>query len=217
MNIRVYLQSIQHQATLYIDEIYMEYVTSDLHFGHANIIKYCNRPYTTSTEMDDDLVRIWNDQVTPEDITYIVGDLTMDKNHSKIDGVLESLLSRLNGNKVFILGNHDKHIEHKLNALMTRRKAGVWNVVPYYEMRHNGRKVVMFHYPMVEWNGSHRDTVLLFGHCHGGRPDLPGRLLDVGIDAHPEFKLWTLEEAIAAADANYEKTKETFVSHQTGT
>lgn len=192
------------------------FVTSDWHFGHKNIIKYCNRPFQGVADMDPALIEIWNRQVDAGDRVYFLGDFTFDREHSKTDGALVALLERLNGNKIFVLGNHDNHIESKLRAAMHRKNGGVWDVLPYLEVRHSGRKVVMFHYPITEWNGSHRDTVHLHGHCHGSRKDLFGRLLDVGIDAHPEFKLWTLDEAIAAADANFEKTKDVFVFHQTG-
>ena len=192
------------------------FVTSDWHFGHKNIIKYCNRPFESVEQMDSALIEIWNSQVGSEDLVYFLGDFTFNRDHSKTDGALVSLLERLNGKKAFVLGNHDNHLEARLRAAMYRQNGGVWNVTPYHEVRHNGRRVVMFHYPITEWNGSHRDTVHLHGHCHGSRKDLPGRLLDVGIDAHPEFKLWTLDEAIAAADANFENTKTRFVMHQTG-
>lgn len=192
------------------------FVTSDWHFGHKNIIKYCNRPFQGVADMDPALIEIWNAQVNPQDAVYFLGDFTFDREHSKTDGALVALLGKLNGNKIFVLGNHDNHIEGKLRAAKVRGISQVWDVVPYLEVRHNGRKLVMFHYPITEWNGSHHNTVHLHGHCHGSRKDLPGRLLDVGIDAHPEFKLWTLDEAIEAADANFEKTKESFIVHQTG-
>jgi len=79
------------------------FFTSDLHFGHANIIKYANRPYANVDEMNNDLVRRWNAVVTPNDTVWILGDLCM----GKLD---ESLLyvGDLNGFKRLIPGNHDR-------------------------------------------------------------------------------------------------------------
>lgn len=185
------------------------FVTSDLHFGHKNIIEYCNRPFPCLKDMNAGLIEIWNSKVGPEDTVYHLGDLSFDRDHSKKDGPLFELLTRLNGHKVFVLGNHDRHISSKLKQLAHGRfpLPKVQSVHDYLEVDVNGTKVVMFHYPCAEWHGSHRGSVMLHGHCHGNRQDLPGRILDVGIDAHPNFTIWTMEEALAAANQRFEETK----------
>ena len=76
------------------------FLISDTHFGHANIIEYCGRPFANADEMDEALVTNWNSVVSPEDKVYHLGDVTLSK--SKLP-----ILERLNGHKTLIRGNHD--------------------------------------------------------------------------------------------------------------
>lgn len=76
------------------------WVTSDTHFGHENIIKYCSRPFTDAHEMDEMLILYWNTLVKPEDHVYHLGDVAMAKPFLK-------QVKRLNGHKRLVMGNHD--------------------------------------------------------------------------------------------------------------
>jgi calcineurin-like phosphoesterase family protein len=76
------------------------YALSDTHFGHAEIIQYCNRPYKDAEEMDRMLMANWNSMVKPWDTVYFLGDMCR-------KGELEGWLKRLNGRIVLIRGNHD--------------------------------------------------------------------------------------------------------------
>ncbi|MDD5356122.1 MAG: hypothetical protein PHY56_06270 [Candidatus Omnitrophica bacterium] len=99
------------------------WLTADLHLGHANIIKYCNRPFKDVEEMDKTLIRKWNERVKPEDTIIHVGDFCF-KNSAggKIgEGGLNNAAyyqAQLKGNIVFIKGNHDSH-----NSLRTKIKS----------------------------------------------------------------------------------------------
>lgn len=84
----------------------MIWMTSDLHFSHANIIAYCGRPYKNSHYMNKDLIEKYNNKVKPEDTCYILGDLTLLGRGETF--VVQRLVEQLNGTKVLILGNHDK-------------------------------------------------------------------------------------------------------------
>lgn len=75
---------------------------SDPHFNHANIIKYCDRPFASVAEMNEALISNWNEKVKPNDIGYMLGDIYMG-GKSTVNGILH----RLNGHKRLILGNHD--------------------------------------------------------------------------------------------------------------
>lgn len=83
----------------------MIYFTADLHFGHYNIIKYCDRPFRSERHMDQELTRLWNETVTEEDTIYVLGDLSMVT--SEGTNYLRRIVSKLNGTKHLILGNHD--------------------------------------------------------------------------------------------------------------
>ena len=52
------------------------FFTSDLHFGHKNIIRFDNRPFSTVEEMDEALIRNWNAKVSDEDTVYVLGDIS---------------------------------------------------------------------------------------------------------------------------------------------
>lgn len=79
------------------------WVIADLHFGHANVIQYCDRPYRDVDHMTEELIKNWNNVVAKDDIVYVLGDFTLSRHKEYI----AELCSRLNGNKVLIMGNHD--------------------------------------------------------------------------------------------------------------
>jgi calcineurin-like phosphoesterase family protein len=82
----------------------MIYLTSDQHFGHTNVIKYCNRLFKNTVEMDKVIIDKYNSIVGLDDVCFHVGDFTMSNNFDQIS----SILKRLNGVKHLILGNHDR-------------------------------------------------------------------------------------------------------------
>lgn len=87
------------------------WVTADSHFGHEKIIEYCSRPYKCAGQMDEDLIRRWNNRVKPDDLVYHLGDVGYAKGTQEIkteDTYLGRMIARLNGKKILILGNHDK-------------------------------------------------------------------------------------------------------------
>lgn len=91
--------------------------TADLHINHFNVIRYCDRPYDSVEEMNESLIKNWNDKVAPEDTVYFLGDFALNFNRT-----LETL-PKLNFKKLyFINGNHDAtHAMHK-GHLKTRAK-----------------------------------------------------------------------------------------------
>lgn len=79
------------------------YFTSDLHFNHYNILKYCNRPFKDVNHMNRVLIDNWNSRITPEDRVYVLGDFAMgNKSH------WSRFLQALNGYKILVKGNHDR-------------------------------------------------------------------------------------------------------------
>ena len=79
------------------------YLIADTHFGHANIIEYEKRPFDTVEEMDEKLIELWNSTVGKDDLIYVLGDFTLSRRLC----VIESLVKRLHGRKILIMGNHD--------------------------------------------------------------------------------------------------------------
>jgi len=88
----------------------MYWFTADTHFGHANIIKYCNRPFKTVQEMDLILIRRWNERVKSTDTVYFLGDFCFKRSTEAPEGkVADYYQQQLHGNIIFIKGNHDSH------------------------------------------------------------------------------------------------------------
>lgn len=80
----------------------MDWITSDHHFGHKNIIAYEDRPFSSIEEMDAYMIERWNKTVAPDDTVYHLGDFALSSRQHIIE-----LIEQLNGRIVLILGNHD--------------------------------------------------------------------------------------------------------------
>ena len=134
----------------------MNYYIADLHFGHTNVIRFDNRPFKDMKEMEEELIRRWNDRVTAGDTVYILGDFCWRPGNAWIP-----LVHRLNGRKVLIRGNHDpKKIDGKLRKMFD-------DIKDYKEITDNGRKICMSHYPILFYNHSFSSkTYMLCGHVH---------------------------------------------------
>lgn len=78
---------------------------SDTHFFHENIIQYCGRPFKDAQFMNEYMIQMWNETVKPQDKVYHLGDVGL--GFGGDDEKLMNLLSRLNGHKRLIVGNHD--------------------------------------------------------------------------------------------------------------
>ena len=82
------------------------FAIADLHFGHKNIIKYCNRPFADTDEMDRALIKNWNETVSNNDTVLVLGDVGFGSKE-----YIASLIKQLNGKKILIMGNHDNWSE----------------------------------------------------------------------------------------------------------
>lgn len=153
----------------------MVYLTSDLHFGHENIIKYCDRPWATVDEMHAGLIQNWNSVVGPNDEVWIVGDCHCGRNSAE-RAILG--LQACNGKKHLVRGNHDRE-----DFLSRARGVALFeSIQDYKELKYNNTKICLFHFPMRTWNGSHHGSIHCYGHTHGDL-DGVGRSMDVGVDA----------------------------------
>lgn len=164
----------------------MIFFTSDTHFWHKNILKYCPRPYKDVEAMNEGLINNWNADVGEDDEVYHLGDFAFGTVPQICD-----ILKRLNGKKYLIRGNHDKVMEKKggPNRLWNSPKVWFQWVKDYHELEVKDeemdvvQKIILCHYPFQVWNHSHHGSWHLHGHCHGTLPskDSMSRL-DVGVD-----------------------------------
>ena len=157
------------------------WITSDLHFGHTNIIKYCPKTrghFKDADHMNSEMIRMWNERVSPEDLVYILGDVAFMPTAEAV-----KTLKRLNGDKILIEGNHDRKA---LNDHVYR--SCFKEIHPYLTITHDKTRVVLFHYPIMEWDQMHRGSVHFHGHVHGKVSGLEKfRVRDVGFDATGEI------------------------------
>jgi len=134
----------------------MFYYIADPHFGHSNIIKLCNRPFNDIEEMNETIIKNWNDKVKKDDTVYIVGDFAY-----KDKGKAISIASRLNGHKILIEGNHDKH-----NLQSKEFRLYFDEIRQQFLVNDNGRMIFLCHYPVIEWDGYYRNNYHIYGHIH---------------------------------------------------
>lgn len=170
--------------------------TSDTHWGHANIIKYSNRPFKDVEEMNEKMLQEWNDRVKPNDVVYHNGDVAF-MPYPK----LKNYLWRLNGTIHLVLGNHDKDIILHREDLL--RQGKIATIQHYNELKLRGcPMIVLFHYGCRVWNKSHHGSILLYGHSHGSLPPF-GKSVDVGVDCKEithEYRPIHLDEVLAYMD-----------------
>jgi len=170
--------------------------TSDLHFGHANVILYCDRPFKNTKQMDKFLIFQWNCYVAPQDEVYVLGDFALNRNALSVIG------PKLNGKKFLISGNHDKTFlkrdsKNKHAAADTKKAVDAgWVVTQQIEVETmGGLKIIMTHLPpkkegMTQYDERYMNERIdpdekalhLHGHLHG-KYRKRGNLIDVGWDA----------------------------------
>jgi calcineurin-like phosphoesterase family protein len=166
------------------------WVTSDIHFSHTNILKFCadSRPFHDILEMNTAIINNHNSVVGYDDLVYILGDIAF------TDAISASrLLNRMNGKKILIKGNHDV----KLLRDQTFRNCFA-EIHEYLELGYKEFRIVLFHYPIWEWDMMHRGALHFHGHCHARPTNVPGRILDVSMDGNNCFP-YSMDEAVQLA------------------
>ena len=168
----------------------MIWFTSDNHFGHKEVLddpgRGVSRPFRDIEEMDKALVERWNLLVELEDTVYILGDFAVER-----PGHYASLL---NGRKRLVVGNHDD-LANQYDSFTNAQFDWIGRYCELeYGFKESGGEFlefVMFHYPILEWNGCYRGVILLHGHVHG--KELPVNSsddlnrIDVGVDTNDYY------------------------------
>ena len=135
--------------------------TSDHHWGHANIIRFSNRPFATVEEMDEALVDRWNSVVRRGDTVYHLGDVSLHKDLHRARAILD----RLNGSICLIRGNHES-VAERLKDRFAWIKDYAELKVPDPDAPEGRRLIIMCHYAFRVWNKSHHGSWHLYGHSH---------------------------------------------------
>lgn len=171
--------------------------TSDTHFSHENIIKYCNRPFKDASEMNEVLISNWNNLVKPSDDIIIAGDFI----HSGNLQLVHSIMDRLNGDKWLCYGNHDYQNKLERDEVCRRFNYHCWDSMDFQvedsELEDGFLKFHINHYPCEFWT---RNAVHLHGHVHSGPTSSSMEVCkfnpmryDVGVDNN-NFKPISYEE-----------------------
>lgn len=160
---------------------------SDLHLFHNKILELCDRPFGNVQQMHETIIRNWKRKVKIYDTVYILGDVGMFHANEIAD-----ILKSLPGNKYLITGNHDKW-----NLRNKHFSSSFEDISPFMEIKDNGRKVVLSHYPMEEWDGYFKGFYHVHGHVHKNDDELKRieRRYNVSAD-RLNFEPCTLDEII---------------------
>ena len=147
----------------------MNWFTSDEHFNHENIIKYCSRPFSSLEEMNEALIEKWNERVNGADTVYVVGDMFLGRPEEATP-----LIKKLKGRKILIRGNHDRShrtmIECGFDETWQRKD---------FKLK-DGRRALLNHKPLPESTLGHYD-LQIHGHRHS-LPVVSGKRLNVCVD-----------------------------------
>jgi calcineurin-like phosphoesterase family protein len=127
--------------------------TADPHFWHFNIIRYCNRPFSSIEEMHKTMIANWNQRVKPEDTVFCIGDWGFKKSGEANNApkeVYKSIKEQLNGNVILIRGNHEGNNDIK-------------TIIHNLVISHGGHKMFLVHDPKY---ANPNYTINLCGHVH---------------------------------------------------
>lgn len=163
------------------------FFTSDTHFGHSNIIKYCQRPFNSAEHMDEVLISNWNEVVSPQDIVFHLGDFCFGSDKEWI-----KILQRLNGTKYLILGNHDL----KKIANSNQIKDYFADINMQMRVVVDKQKMLLNHYPFLCFEGGYQNVWQLFGHVHSSKHS-------TGIDKERLVHLFPTQYDVGVDNNNY--------------
>lgn len=162
--------------------------TSDLHFWHKNVCKYCNRPFESIEEMNQSIVDNWNSVIKEYDDVFVLGDLGF-------CGIekLESLISQLNGRIHLIQGNHDsdKIVRGLIARGLIEDVHSLQHIVVTGDEECPEQDLTLCHFPMIDWYNKERGAWMIHGHQHQA-PETPSCSVahwDVGVDKNGWFPI----------------------------
>jgi len=178
--------------------------TSDTHYQHKNICKGVSnwdegsytRPFLTLEEMNEAIIRNINLYVGKDDCLIHLGDWSF----GGFDNI-EEFRNRIEcENILLVLGNHDHHIERNRSGVQHnfQKVSHYENLTVKREVENTKHQFILSHYPIGSWQDAGKGSIHLHGHVHF-TPDKkigPGRMMDVGMDGHEEFRPYALPEVL---------------------
>lgn len=161
----------------------MDYLfTADHHFGHENIIGYCNRPFPDAATMDAEMIVRWNSKVKLYDTVIYLGDFTLGADAQKY-------FEQLNGHIRYVgSGHHDRRWQLKFNRDHYGTNSGPvewWQPLVTLD---GEPPVVVCHFPLAVWDRKYYGAWHLHAHSHSNY-EAEGKILDVGVDNHDFYPL----------------------------
>ncbi len=162
------------------------FLTSDTHFGHKNIIRYCDRPFSSVEEMNECLVKNWNDKVGRNDVVWHLGDFCWYRK------TIMDIVPRLNGKIKLVFGGHDYSY---LNFY--RKYKNVEVCMPLVVEKIDDCVIVLCHFQLISWEKKNYGSYHFYGHAHGNSVPIHNSF-DVGVDVN-QFRPLSLSEAIEKA------------------
>lgn len=131
------------------------FFTSDTHFYHTNIIKYCNRPFKDVEQMNEIIIENWNNTISANDTIFHLGDFSF-----RGEAEWTKLLDRLNGKIYLIIGNHDMKA---INQGLIQRFE---DVTMQMHIEVDKQRIFLSHFPFLCFEGCYKNVWQLFGHLH---------------------------------------------------
>ena len=165
------------------------FFTSDTHFCHTNIIKYCKRPFKDVEENDAELIRRWNEKVPEDGIVFHLGDVAFG-DPDRVDEILK----QLHGKIYLVIGNHD------WRRIVNQHKWRFEMMTQQINMKIGKRHVILNHYPMLAYAGAWRGvdaSYQLFGHVH------TSPYTDEGLDQQRMKYLFTTQYDVGVDNNNF--------------
>ncbi len=163
------------------------FFTSDSHFDHKNILKYCKRPFSSVEEMNQGLIDNWNSVVGKDDTVFHLGDVIFGGNTNLIKYV-----SQLNGHIILIKGNHDRKLQQSICDKLFDYTC--------QQLTLNIDDITVFlnHFPFLCFSGTYKTdkSIQLFGHIHSGP-------FSSGPDIDRFMQYGTLNQYDVGVDNNY--------------
>jgi calcineurin-like phosphoesterase family protein len=160
------------------------FFTADTHFGHGGALGLFRRPFTSVRDMDNMMIRRWNEAVGPADEVWHLGDFAVRRSSAE----MTRILAALHGGIHLVVGNND--------GPQTVALPGFASVQHYVELQMDGADLVLCHYPFRSWNRMARGAINLHGHSHGRLKRVP-RQIDVGVDLW-DFRPISLAQVLTA-------------------